>query len=202
MTLDEEMQNLLDHYNLVRALTVKERVENGARWLDENFSGWVDRIDVYTLNLDSTRTCICGQVFDPAVHPQNSGDDYDSRGYDFAEDTLFSEANHWITELVGIKPFSAAIAEMTMKGYVDRRKEARVALVSAALGFNELSQPYPVLVCGFLGGTHDQTKEWKKKFDEATFDGGETVTIYDLQLAWETFLAAPDEWADYQAGES
>ena len=44
---------------------VNVRVRNGARWLDENFPGWVDRIDLETLNLSNGESCICGQVFAP-----------------------------------------------------------------------------------------------------------------------------------------
>jgi hypothetical protein len=75
-------------------LTVDERVENGARWLDENFPGWEGRINIETLELQSTSDCICGQVFEEVA--SEMGVD----GYDFAIDNLFTEANSWITALV------------------------------------------------------------------------------------------------------
>lgn len=39
-----------------------ERVAAGAAWLDANESGWVDRIDLETLNLDNCERCIGGQL--------------------------------------------------------------------------------------------------------------------------------------------
>lgn len=79
-------------------LSVKERVANGARWLDENFPGWMDRINLETLDLNDSERCICGQVFkeEAAV----SSDWIIDSGYGYARRNLFLEANSWITTLV------------------------------------------------------------------------------------------------------
>ena len=108
-------------------LTPAERVRNGARWLDENFPGWMDRIDPDTLQLNSGENCICGQVFaedakderQQAIDEADPADDVeaDGEGYSYAVRNLFGEANSWITTLV---PKSG--------GY-------RAARVARALGF-------------------------------------------------------------------
>jgi hypothetical protein len=80
-------------------LTPEERVSNGAYWLDENFPGWADRINVEDLSLSSAENCICGQLF----RDQDVGEDYNLSGFEFAHKTLFSEANSWIEAFVGPK---------------------------------------------------------------------------------------------------
>lgn len=44
-------------------LTVEERVANGVTWLDENQSGWVDRINLDRLVMRSPCRCVLGQLF-------------------------------------------------------------------------------------------------------------------------------------------
>jgi hypothetical protein len=68
------------------------RAKRGARWLDENFARWEDKVEPTTLRLRSGTDCICGQVF--ADNPQ-----YRS-GYGYAEDTFFADANHWVSTIV------------------------------------------------------------------------------------------------------
>lgn len=43
--------------------TIAERVEAGAAWLDANRPGWVDRINLETLDMASPRRCILGQEY-------------------------------------------------------------------------------------------------------------------------------------------
>jgi hypothetical protein len=43
--------------------TIEERVEAGAAWLDANRRGWVDRIDLETLDLGDECRCVLGQEF-------------------------------------------------------------------------------------------------------------------------------------------
>lgn len=43
--------------------TIAERVAAGAAWLDEHRPGWVDRIDLETLDLGDCANCIVGQEF-------------------------------------------------------------------------------------------------------------------------------------------
>ena len=85
---------------------VNVRVRNGARWLDENFPGWVDRIDLETLNLANSESCICGQVFEQKSNNSitSVGLYWSSDGYDYAFTHLFDEANSWITALVRREP--------------------------------------------------------------------------------------------------
>jgi hypothetical protein len=82
--------------------TVKGRVANGARWLDENFPGWEDRINLNTLRLDDGELCICGQVFGRTP----SGRKRSGTGYEWANRHLFEEANSWITPLIESKTVS------------------------------------------------------------------------------------------------
>lgn len=97
---------------MARRQSRAQRVANGARWLDENFPGWVERIDIKTLNLASGNSCICGQVF------------YSKRrtngGYSYALEHLFAQANGWLTVMVPKQRF----------------KRDRAILVSNTLGFS------------------------------------------------------------------
>jgi len=43
--------------------TIEERVEAGAAWLDANRPGWVDRINLRTLDLGEDCGCVLGQVY-------------------------------------------------------------------------------------------------------------------------------------------
>lgn len=38
------------------------RVERGAEWLDENEKGWMEKIDLDSLNLAKPIMCVCGQI--------------------------------------------------------------------------------------------------------------------------------------------
>src|SRR4051812_23092318 len=44
-------------------LTIAERVQRGASLLDTEFPGWVDQVDLSSLNLASGCDCILGQRF-------------------------------------------------------------------------------------------------------------------------------------------
>lgn len=44
-------------------LSIVERVQAGAEWLDEHAPGWAQRIDLFLLSLTNTCDCILGQVF-------------------------------------------------------------------------------------------------------------------------------------------
>jgi hypothetical protein len=87
-------------------------VANGARWLDENFPGWVDRIDIDRLRLIDAHKCICGQVFDTPRRRKRGA-------YAWAYTHLFAQANSWISDLVP-----------------EGTKKQRATDVSAALGFS------------------------------------------------------------------
>lgn len=43
--------------------TVTERVQAGAAWLDQHRPGWLDRIDLITLNVEDPECCVLGQEF-------------------------------------------------------------------------------------------------------------------------------------------
>lgn len=94
--------------------SAKTRVARGARWLDENFEGWVSRIDIKTLRLSDGNTCICGQVFKKEGRRVCDGF---GTGFDYAFEHLFAQANSWICKLV------------------PKRMEDRAQEVSRALGF-------------------------------------------------------------------
>jgi len=71
--------------------TIQARVQAGAAWLDENRPGWIDRIDLATLDLGDPCRCVLGQEYgdwDEAPdalteQPESSdlGFDRDSFGY-------------------------------------------------------------------------------------------------------------------------
>lgn len=44
-------------------MTVEQRVAKGAQLLDQHRPGWRDSIKPQTLNIDSCRDCVLGQVF-------------------------------------------------------------------------------------------------------------------------------------------
>lgn len=44
-------------------LTITERVAAGAAWLDENKPGWVERISLDKLDIESDCGCALGQVY-------------------------------------------------------------------------------------------------------------------------------------------
>jgi hypothetical protein len=48
----------------VAELSIVERVQNGAKWLDENHPGWASRIDVSVLDIGSCDSCVLGQLFE------------------------------------------------------------------------------------------------------------------------------------------
>lgn len=70
---------------------LRPNVERGARWLDEVKPGWVDLIDLDTLNLEDPCFCICGQAFF-AEASAHSIDSYD--GFAVAERLLRDAGSH------------------------------------------------------------------------------------------------------------
>ncbi len=79
-------------------LTIKEKVANGARFLDENFPGWETRINIETLHLEDGQRCICGQLF--AKEGKRSRKYGVANGFDYAAEYLFAQANGWISALL------------------------------------------------------------------------------------------------------
>ncbi len=53
--------------------SIVERVEAGARWLDGHRPGWVDRIDLDTLDLGDPCRCVLGQEFGEDADTLNNG---------------------------------------------------------------------------------------------------------------------------------
>ena len=103
-----------------RALTAAERVLNGARWLNENFPGWQDRIDPETLQLNNGEQCICGQVFaEEALNDPAESITESPMGYTWAYDNLFSEANSWISAAVPKGEYDRAIRVAQYLGFMD-----------------------------------------------------------------------------------
>lgn len=124
----------------VNSSSVKQRVERGARWLDENFPGWEGRIDLDTLELSSSEQCICGQVFKQeaaTVHgaTQAMGAWTSvATGFDYAYKSLFTEANSWISGLVS-DPVPTSEAQILRKKDMTPEQIDRQNIVSAGLGF-------------------------------------------------------------------
>lgn len=137
-----------------RLSAARSRVKAGARWLDECFPGWESRINLKTLELSNSSSCICGQVFQEEARKIS--------GYSYASDNLFSEANSWITALVGIKPGSPNTEQNDDRVWA---LYERIDRVSKALGFN----------CGSITNAR-----WQRQAIYVDFD--------ELQTAWVELL--------------
>lgn len=123
-------------------LTTKQRVNRGWKWLDENFPGWQAKINLADLSLADGTKCICGQVFEDDAKRANqrtNADDDKAWGdiyvtpYDYAERTLFAQANSWITSLVGVPTIDFANIEAYTEQWYEARDRAQK--VGKALGF-------------------------------------------------------------------
>jgi hypothetical protein len=79
----------------VTTSTIAERVAAGAAWLDANRPGWVERIDLETLDLGDPCRCIVGQLNvqwgglkiadDPRWHAASLGfDTWLAEGYEYS----------------------------------------------------------------------------------------------------------------------
>ena len=115
----------------LRELTARQRVLNGARWLDENFPGWEGRIDLDTLELSSSSQCICGQVFRELADKAPTGVD----GFTIAHRTLFSEANSWITGMILMESIPVGWQEGDPMPDLSWEQTERASVVGALLGF-------------------------------------------------------------------
>lgn len=47
-----------------------ERVAKGVAWLDENYPGWFDVIDLDTLDIAACDRCVLGQVYEGCIPPE------------------------------------------------------------------------------------------------------------------------------------
>lgn len=117
--------------------TAEQRVKRGAKWLDENFPGWEGRIDLDTLDVSSGIDCICGQVFADKVDDLQEKDVASvSTGFDVAYMTLFTEANSWISALVGPKLPASEAQLLGEEPWTPEQRDRRTVL-SRGLGFIE-----------------------------------------------------------------
>ena len=148
-------------------LTVAERVDNGWRWLSENFPGWQARVDQDTLNLATADRCICGQVFARAAEAirRSEANEHAPTGYYFAYRTLFAEANSWVAALVAEDLTQPVVTPETAKRspWTDAH-DRRAAAVAEALGFS------PCRI-GDHDLPHDRAYddlqvEWQRRLDE------------------------------------
>lgn len=141
-----------------RAIASAVRAKRGARWLDEEFPGWEERINTRTLDLGRGEKCICGQVFQKKAGRSRKFSD----GFEYAEDTLFTEANAWINAIVKM--------ETKKQGLHSDSWNERAERVGIALGFQ----------AGSI--------RWTRGSGRNITDGVD-VDYGDLQLAWENLLA-------------
>ena len=124
----------------INRIPLEERVDNGIRWLNENFPGWENRINLKSLSLKNAERCICGQVFRKEGKDKNTAG---HNGYHYAYHHLFNEANSWISAMI---PNSA-------------RKRF---LVSGLLGFSSLNGNEAATNKEFA----ELTKIWKRRIQE------------------------------------
>ena len=166
--------------------TPEERVERGARWLDENFPGWEGRIDIDTLDISSGTYCICGQVFDEdANRLMAAGADGSivSSGFDYGYSTLFTEANSWISAMVGP---AVPTSEGQMAGLVEFTGEQkdRKAIVSQGLGFTAGQTTYVTVAGAFPSRVTyaDLTRAWTKLIQDRIDNGTCTKAPEPLEV--------------------
>lgn len=79
----------------------EERVERGARLLDEIAPGWETRINLETLDLESTYSCICGQLFaeNGRTSELSQGPSFYQSGFDWFACTLYEQGAAWAKAL-------------------------------------------------------------------------------------------------------
>jgi hypothetical protein len=102
--------------------TIAERVAAGAEWLDVNRPGWVDRINLETLNLSSPCRCILGQELgDYCEAPYEligwPSDDDDERDDSRAVELGFNIPSSWMEY-----DYEALTAEW--RRYIEARRES------------------------------------------------------------------------------
>lgn len=69
-------------------LDFTKEVKRGARWLDKHIGpDWDDKIDIESLDLESTKSCILGQVFMDQVR-EAGGASWHNNGYSIGRDRL------------------------------------------------------------------------------------------------------------------
>ena len=90
-------------------IPLDERIDNGIRWLNENFPGWRNRIDINTLQLADPFRCICGQVFKDESESLS--------GYNYAYNHLFAQANSWLEDYVPMQTTSRASYVSILLGF-------------------------------------------------------------------------------------
>lgn len=54
-------------------MKIANRIEAGAKLLDENYPGWANKIDLDLLNLSRCDDCVLGQLHPRAHHPFQRG---------------------------------------------------------------------------------------------------------------------------------
>jgi hypothetical protein len=62
-------------------MSVEARVLRGAELLDEQYPGWIDKINLGTLNLRSGDNCVLGQVYKPDGISEGQWHFSSARGY-------------------------------------------------------------------------------------------------------------------------
>lgn len=153
----------------VSTSSAASRAERGAKWLDENFPGWEGRLDVATLDISSGENCICGQVFEATLDTLRSQypriETYS--GFDYAHKTLFTEANSWISTLVGPALPTSEGQMIGQKAFTPEQQD-RKAIVAQGLGF----------VCGTTS------------FMTVPGHFEDNVTYNQLTVAWKTLIQA------------
>lgn len=98
--------------------TIAERVEAGAKWLDANRPGWVDRINLNTLDLGYCTQCVLGQL---------DGDYCHTIERDFGDKTAEGVRNGFaLAEQNGKPAPDEAFAELTAawRDYITARRAA------------------------------------------------------------------------------
>lgn len=139
------------------------RAQRGARWLDENFPGWTDRINPGTLLLSTGQRCICGQLFDAdAKTATTKGGWARFNGFEYARGHLFAEANGWISQLVRLR---AAGSGSRLSRWERHEREHRVGIA-----------------LGFMAGSLDHVRG-------VSADDREQILFISLQDAWLRLLA-------------
>lgn len=155
-------------------LTIAERVQLGSAFLDEHFTGWWERIDLNTLNIDSCDNCVLGQLWCTA--PQ------EERGQIIAQAVQNMIARRWNPQLA-----HEVTRDQTPYGRIATAYEELNLSGTRDLGFNYGNGMYAE-----LNEAEALTEEWTRVVIQRRLDAHPDVILgrSDLnRLASEQYAA-------------
>lgn len=144
---------------MIMELTITERVAKGAAFLDEHFTGWWERIDLNTLNIDSCDNCVLGQLWCTA--PQ------EEQGQIVAQAVQSMVAKRWDLQMA-----HQIMREQTPYGRIATAYEELNLSGTWDLGFNYGNPTY-----ADLDEAQDLTDEWTRVVIQRRLDAHPDVIL-------------------------